>query len=442
MSSIVLQPRYEVGDLAGTEPLWSGDVIVVGGGSAGCAAAIASARGGARTLLVEASGFLGGTGAAVLDTMYGFFAPADHEHHVVGGIGWELVSGLLADGTAFRRPNTYGAGTGITYDPEYLKIAWDDLLGRAGAELLSHTLARAVVRSRGAVCGVVVETRSGSHWLRASAIVDATGDADIAWKAGAALEVPAADRRVQPLTATFRVGGVDPSAVSTPDLHRAMHEAAESGDYRLPRREGSVHRTTVPHSVHTNLTRVSGVDPTDPWQLSAAETEGRRQVVEYMRFLRERVPAFAESHLLGTGVRIGVRETRRLVGRHVLTRDDVMSARRFDDEIALCGAPLEDHDGGEKTIWEYIGGAGPNSATYGVPLRSLLPLNTPGLIVAGRCLSATHDAHASVRSIAQCIATGEAAGTTAAIATGTGRQIAEVESAEVRERLLANGAVL
>lgn len=441
MTSPVLRTLVERADIE-EQPLWSGDVIVVGGGSAGCAAAVAAARSGARTLVIESQGFFGGTAAAVLDTMYGFFAPGDENRNVVGGIGWELATGLLERGHAFLRPNTYGAGTGVTYDPEYLKMAWDALLTSCGATQLSHTLARAVVIDGGALVGVIIETKAGPAWVHAHTIVDASADAEIAWRSGAALEVPTDERRVQPLTATFRVGGVDPAAVTTPELHAAMRDASESGAYALPRREGSVHRTTIPRSVHTNLTRVSGIDPTDPWQLSAAETEGRRQVTEYMRFLTERVPAFRDAHLLGTGVRIGVRETRRLVGRYVLTRDDVLGARRFDDEIALCGAPLEDHDGGDSTIWEYIGGDGPNAATYGVPLRCLLPVDVRGLIVAGRCLSATHDAHASARSIAQCIATGEAAGTAAALAAASSIDVGDVDAGDVRRALLANGAVL
>lgn len=442
MTAPLLRAVVDVAEFDDAEPIWSGDVLVVGGGSAGCAAAVASARAGAATLIVEAKGFFGGTAAGVLDTMYGFFPPGDEVHNVVGGIGWQLASRLLGDGHAFLRPNTYGAGTGVTYDPEYLKMTWDELLVDSGATMLTHVLARTVVVEHGAVVGVVLETKSGAVWVRARTVVDATADAEVAWRAGAALEMPSSRRRVQPLTATFRVGGVAPESVTTADLHAAMREAAASGAYTLPRREGSVHRTTIPGSLHTNLTRVSGVDPTDPWQLSAAETEGRRQVGEYLRFLKDRVPAFHDSYLLGVGTWIGVRETRRLLGRYVLTREDVLAARRFDDEIALCGAPLEDHDGGDRTIWEYIGGNGPTGATYGVPLRCLLPVDVPGLIVAGRCLSATHDAHASVRSIAQCIATGEAAGVAASLAASEEIDVGQVSAVDVRRELISNGAVL
>ncbi|NJP97451.1 FAD-dependent oxidoreductase [Nonomuraea sp. FMUSA5-5] len=420
--------------------LWQGDVVVVGGGSAGCAAAVAAARSGARTLLVEAAGFLGGTGAAVLDTFYGFYAPGRADR-VVGGIGWELCERLLGWEQAFERPNTYGAGTGVTYEPEALKLAWDELAGEAGAETLLHATACRVVMDGDRIAGLVAETKAGSGRITANVFVDASGDAEIAWRAGAAVERPDGEQRVQPLTATFRLGGVDLTATPTAELHRLMREAAESGEYALPRTEGSAHRTVLPGVVHTNMTRVSDVNPLDPWELSEAEREGRRQVREYVRFLRERVPGYERAYLMGVCARIGVRESRRLIGRHVLTRDDVLSGRRFPDEIAQCGAPIEDHAAGSSTIWRYVGGE-PAGLTYGVPYRCLLPLDVAGLLVAGRCLSATHDAHASVRSMAQCMAMGQAAGTAAAIAAGSGRPPAGIDVAELRTVLETDGALL
>jgi hypothetical protein len=414
--------------------LWDGDVAVVGGGSAGCAAAVAAARRGATTLLIEAAGFLGGTGAAVLDTAYGFYAPGAAGTRVVGGIGWELAGRLLERGQAFERPNTYGAGTGVTYEPEALKLAWDELTAEAGVSVLLHATATEVVREGTRLTGLVVQTKAGPRLVTARSMVDASGDAEVAWRAGAAVSRPA-EERVQPMTATFRLGGVDVDRLSTAELHERLSKA---DGYRLPRLDGSVHRTVLPGVVHTNLTRV-GADPTDPWQLSAAEAEGRRQVAEYVRFLVNEVPGYEHAYLLTSSVRIGVRESRRLRGRYLLTRSDVLGARDFPDAIARCGAPLEDHAAGDSTIWAYVGGE-PSGKTYGIPYRCLLPAELDNLAVAGRCLSATHDAHASVRSIAQCLALGQAAGTAAALAPDG--EVAVVDPTRLRTELRADGALL
>lgn len=435
--------RLNPTDAAAVPEIWSGDVAVIGGGSAGCSAAVVAARHGASTLLVEGGGFLGGTASAVLDTMYGFF-PVGSDDRVVGGIGWEVANSLLEAHEAVLRTNTYGAGTGVTYEPEALKVEWDARVLAAGVTPLLHARLSSVVMDGHTVVGIVVQTRRGPYRVTAKRFIDATGDAEAAWMAGCSLEMPEAKRRVQPLTTTFRVGGVGTPA-KTAELHRLMAEAHASGDYTLPRLEGSAHYTVLPGVYHTNMTRVSGIDPTNPWAATAAEIEGRKQASEYARFLRDRVPGYEESYLLNTSVWIGTRETRRLVGRYVLTRDDVIQARQFDDAIALCGAPIEDHDGGAATIWQYVGvdkGEEPAGQTYGVPFRCLVPVEVDGLVVAGRSLSATHTAHASARSIAQCMSYGHAAGAAAALSILAGVAIADVDVQQLRTALIADGVLL
>jgi FAD dependent oxidoreductase len=442
--------RYRPDEVVDVPEIWSGDVVVVGGGSAGCAAAVAAARAGARTLLVESGAFLGGTGARVLDTFYGFYAPGSAER-VVGGIGWEVCRRLFEREMAFERPNTYGAGTGVTYEPEALKVVWAELVDGARADLLLHALATAVllVDDAGAtpasvIAGLIVETRAGPRRVRATTVVDASGDAEVAWRAGAALDRSLDVRERQPGTVTFRVGGVAPNPAGKRELHAAMRAAAASGEYALPRLEGSVHRTCLPGVWHTNMTRVAGYDVTDPWQLTAAELEGRRQAQEYVRFLAERVPGFDDAYLLTTSTRLGIRESRKLVGQYVLTRDDVIGAADFPDAIARCGAPVEDHAAGSGTLWEYVGSGTqePTGKTYGIPFRCLLPSGVGGLVVAGRCLSATHDAHASVRSMGQCMAMGQAAGAAAALAGQADVPVASVDIGTLRDHLRADGALL
>ena len=172
--------------------------------------------------------------------------------------------------------------------------------------------------------------------------------------------------------------------------------------------------------------------------LTRAEVEGRRQVREYHRFLRDCVPGFEEAVVVATSPAIGVRESRRVIGDYRLTREDVLAGHRFPDDIALCGAPIEDHGPGGGTTWDYV----PDGGVYGIPFRTLLPAGLDGLIVAGRCFSATHDAHASARSMATCMAMGQAAGTAAALAVAGWRDPRELDVAVLRDRLRADGAVL
>jgi hypothetical protein len=186
------------------------------------------------------------------------------------------------------------------------------------------------------------------------------------------------------------------------------------------------------------MTRIPNVDATDPEQLTRAEVEGRRQVREYARFLRDRVPGFETSVVVATSPAIGIRESRRIHGDYVLTRQDVLGGRRFDDEIALCGAPIEDHHAGGDTDWQYVHGSG----VYGVPYRTLLPVGIEGMLVAGRCFSSTHDAHASARSMATCMAMGQSAGTAAALAVEAGDTPRGVDPTALRERLRSDGALL
>ncbi len=417
------------------------DVLVVGAGAAGSAAAISATRAGARTLLVDRLAFMGGTSTAVLDTFYAFYTPGESPRRVVGGIGWEVVQRLTEAGVAFERPNTYGAGTGVTYDQEALKVLWERLAEDAGVDLLLHTWATGVRVDAGRISAVRLWNKGGERWIEAAVVIDASGDADVCAMAGVEYDNAQKQGKVQSLSTLFKLANVDverASSVKKAELWEHMRQAAESGDYRLPRIEGSWHRTPFAGVVLIHMTRIPNVDATDPEQLTRAEVDGRRQVQEYARFLRDRVPGFEASVVVATSPAIGVRESRRVHGDYRLTRSDVLTGKRFADEIALCGAPIEDHHAGGDTDWQYVGEAG----IYGIPYRSLLPAGIDGLLVAGRCFSATHDAHASARSMATCMAMGQAAGIAAALAVAQASTPRSLSADAVRERLVADGALL
>ncbi|HET7640698.1 MAG TPA: FAD-dependent oxidoreductase, partial [Ktedonobacteraceae bacterium] len=339
--------------------------------------------------------------------------------------------------------NTYGAGTGITYDPETLKMVWEDLAQEAGVHLLYHTFCTDVITAGNGrrVTGIVVDGKRGLLRINAKQVVDTTGDADVCYRAGAPYEKAGELEAAQTLTTTFRLANVDmekANAVKKGELHALMREANASGKYRLPREEGSIHRTPVGGVMLAIMTRMDGYDPTDPVSLTAAEIEGRRQAREYIRFLVDNVPGYKDARLIALSTQIGIRETRRVYGDYRLTAEDVMEARKFPDTIGQCGAPIEDHHGGKDTKWRYI----PDSGVYDIPFRTLLPQGLDNVLVAGRCFSATHEAHASCRSMGQCMAMGEAAGTAAALCVQLKKDPRELAVDLLQQRLLANGAVL
>ena len=429
--------------------LASADIVVVGSGSAGSPAAIAAARAGASVVLIEKQAFLGGTSTAVLDTFYGFYTPGEAPWKVVGGISDDVVVGLRLLGPVVERPNTHGAGTGITYHPEHLKVVWEQLAAESGVGVLLHAFVQDAVVRDGRVEEVVVATKAGLVRIAGRVFVDASGDADLCAFAGFGYEQAGELAPAQTLTTTFRLANVDlvrRGRLSKEDLHRRMAEAAASGEYDLPRREGSDHVTPVEGMTATVMTRLASfeerdgriVNAADPELLSRREIEGRRQALEYVRFLVERVPGYERAALASLSAQVGVRETRRVQGDYRLTGEDVLAARQFDDQVGLCGAPIEDHHGGADTRWQYL----PAGQAVGIPYRTLLVRDAANVLVAGRCFSATHDAHAAVRSMAQCMAMGQAAGTAAALAVVHGQDPRDLAPDRLRDRLRLDGAIL
>jgi hypothetical protein len=424
------------------------DVLVVGAGTAGCCAALGAAMSPDLSVgLVERYGFLGGTSTQVLDTFYGFFTPGDAPRKVVGGIPDRVVDALDDAGAVFLRPNTYGAGAGVNYNPERLKLVWDQILARAGVRVWLHSiLVDAETDAAGRIIGVVLWSKSGFRRVKARRFVDASGDADLCHLAAIPCEKAGELDPAQTLTTTFRMANVDLGAYEAAGgksmLMQKMEEAMEKRSHPLPRKAGSLHAMNAAGCISTVAVRVADLDPTDPVEMTAAEIEGRRQAFVYEDFLRACVPGFAGSHIIGLSHQIGVRETRRVYGEYRLTREDCLCAARFEDGIALCGAPIEDHraaaGGEEETVWAYV----PDGGVYDIPYRTLVPAGRDEIWVAGRCFSATHDAHASCRSMGQTMSLGAAAGMAAALSLESGSGALSLDVPTLRDRLRNSGAVL
>lgn len=443
--------------MGATDEIWSSiphhghfDVAVVGSGSAGSIAAIAAARLGSRVLLIEKLPFLGGNSTAVLDTFYGFYAPGSKPFRVVDSIPKEVVTSLRRLGPVVERPNTYGAGTGVTYNADHLKVVWEHLALEAGVSVLLHTSLQDVKVVDGRVTALLLATKAGLCQVSADSYVDASGDADLSYFAGFGYELAGELSPAQTLTTTFRMVNVNHAERKTlnkEQLHELMKTAAEEG-YDLPRRDGSDHITPVEGMIATVMTRLDSTtrdeqgilhSVLEPDNLTRAEIVGRRQAIEYVRFLTDRVPGYEKASLVGLSTQIGLRETRRVYGDYRVTREDVLSARQFDDQIALCAAPIEDHHSGDGTEWAYL----PEGKAAGIPLSSLIIRDAQNVMVAGRCFSATHDAHASIRSMAQTMAMGQAAGTTAALSSQLSSGIVrDISTSIIRDTLRAGGAIL
>lgn len=432
------------------------DVVVIGGGPAGILAAAAAVDSGARCLLVERYGFLGGMGTAAGVTNFcGLHANVHGEHRrVVHGIADELLERMRAlDG--LNEPHlVLGKILAQAYDMSAYKCAADALLTARGVQLLFHALAVGVVfRDSGPLDAVVVETKSGRGAVRGRVFVDCSGDGDIAHLAGVPMAKGDDDGGLLFPTMMFRVGNVD--AARAGDAWRTipvlMAEAEAAGDYAFPRKGAIVRPQKHASEWRVNVTQLktadgSAVDGTDAWSLSAGEVEGRRQVVDYLRFLRDRVPGFEDAYALDIAPQLGIRETRRLIGEAVLTGDDVLGCADFDDAIGVNGWPLEQHVAGD-VRWGFP--PIPESRGFNqLPYRMLVPRRaTAGgvdnLLVAGRCASMTHDGQSAARVSGACFVMGQAAGTAAAMAAmaadGCGA-LGTVGVARLRETLARHGA--
>jgi len=441
------------------------DVLVVGGGNAGCAAAIAAARHGARTLLVERYGFLGGTATAAMVGPWMTFHSGNER--IVGGIAEEIVERLMLKGGSpghLHDSSDYVA-TITPFDPEIHKALLLEMMREAGVTLLLHAYFLSCEVDGASVTGATFATIGGTRAFRARVVIDATADALVAASAGVPTQQGDERGRVQPATLIFRLSHVNleklaeyvrnnpdeirsslPVEQRTPaaltavaGLHTLWQRARDEGIVDVPRELVSFFISPYPDEVTVNMTRVVDVDPLDPDDLTRAEIESRLQTVQLFNFFRRCVPGFENSRIAATGTQVGIRESRRIVGRYTFTRDDVLAGRKFEDAVARSAYPIDVHNPtGSGTKTERLA----PGDSYQIPYRCLVPINREQLLVAGRCISTTHEALASTRLTPTVMALGQAAGTAAAFACERGIRVGEIDARALRAQLAADGVLL
>lgn len=411
------------------------DVLVCGAGSAGAITAIAAARNGARTVLLEKSGFCGGICVgSLVHSLDGIRNCRNYEQFVVGGIGAELVHRLEVTGGMATHDNP---PEGVEFNPEAFKLIADDMLEEAGVEVLYHLFAAAVVRESAEVSAVIAAGKEGFWEIRAKQVVDATGDGDVAAFAGAEFEQHA---EMQAMSMHFRIGGVTPG-IHWDEIEKECRIAVDAAYAagRSPKYGGPWIIRIRDGEVTANCTRLYG-DGVNTADLSKAEKEGRRDMMKIIQILRDSAPHFQDAYLLAAASQIGVRETRRIHGDYQITGADILACRRFDDVVAMGSWPIDIHPADGRV------GVHPHKENppepYQIPLGCLLVRGFDNLLVAGRCISTTHEAHGSTRVSGTAMALGQAAGTMAAMACEHGGAPRKVSVQSLQDRLRRQGAIL
>jgi hypothetical protein len=411
------------------------DVLVCGGGSAGLAAAIASARGGASTILLERHGFCGGICvSALVHTFDGVRNCRNYDQFVVGGVPMEVINELCKFNGLATEDNPPEC---LTFDPEALKSVADQMLRRAGVRMLYHLFAVGAIREGDGIRGVIAAGKEGLWEITARQVIDTTGDGDVSCFAGAPYEK---DPQMQAMSQHFRIGGLKGDR-SWRELEsccrKAMDDAYAAG--LAPKYGGPWIIRIRPGEITLNCTRLYG-DGARTEDLTRNEIEGRGDMFAVWNIFRNALPEFRDSFILASGVQIGVRETRRILGDYQITAGDIQAGRQFDDAIALGSWPIDIHPVDGRV------GVHPHKENppepYQIPARVLMARGPVNLLVAGRCMSATHEAHGSTRVSGTAMAVGQAAGAFAAMAARESRTLRSVPVADLQNELLKQGAVL
>ena len=441
---------------------FSCDVLVLGGGPAGFCAAVAAARTGADTLLVEANGCCGGMATMGLVGPFMTCYDKSGENMIIRGLFEELVDRLVAEDGAIH-PSKVRAGTAFTswivvghdhvtpFDPEVLKCVMDDMLIEAGVHVLYHTSFVEPVIDGRRITGVIVSSKAGLQKISAETVIDCTGDADVAFRSGVSCENGNSELGItQPATLFFRIGNVDTEkleadidanrdnfyrkdGVNYRSLHWRVSEARENGDWSLKRVSIGLFRGVRPDEFSINTSRIMGVDATSNESLTSGEMEGRRQVKEIFRFFRKYVPGCENAKLLSTASTLGIRESRHIRGKHVLTSDEILNGTVPEDAVFVASNSVDVHGRFGPMSNEYT--PIEHGEYYGVSYGCLVPDGIDALLVAGRSVSATSEAAGAIRVMPPCMALGQAAGTAAALCVREHCTPAELDTRKLRAAL-------
>ena len=425
------------------------EVVVLGGGPAGIAAAVAAARAGRRTLLIERYGFLGGMGTAAGVTNFCGLHANVHGgmHRVVQGVASELLTRIDRLGGLNAPHLILGKILAQAYDTAAYKIAADDLVAAHKVELLFHALGAGVVmHDDRRIHALMVETKAGRQAVTASLFIDCSGDGDLAAWAGAAFEVGDNAGSMLFPSMMFRLNGIDPEKAGEAwrTIPALMEQAEAAGTHKFPRKAAIVRpqRSGIEWRVNfTQLARADGkaINGLEPDELTRGEIDGRRQAVEAFAFLRT-VPGFEKSYIVDLPPQLGIRETRRVIGGHMLSGEDVLGCASFDDSIGVNGWPMEQHVAGD-VIFKFP--PIPESRGFNeLPYRMLVPEGLDNLLVAGRCASMTHEGQSAARVSGGCFVMGEAAGTAAALALGGNTNPRDIAVEKLQQQLTRQGAFI
>ena len=436
------------------------DVLVVGGGPSGIIAALAAAQDGANVALAEKRTFPGGNLTIGLPVL-GFLSQAGEQ--IIKGLPQEFIDRLKAANAASEHQACPLHMSFTLIDPEAVKPIALEMLTESGVDITLDSSCAGVVMDGARLRGIITEGKSGRETILVKVVIDCTGDGDVAFRAGVSCEKGDERGGMQPPTLMFCMAGVDTeklrfSICSEPEtydidhippdyfahnrrfivvgLRKLIGKARQAG-LSIPTDRTILITGLREGEVWVNMTRVRGIDGTDQRSLSAGEIQAAGQIDDIRNYLISYVPGFEKAFLTRTAPFLGIRETRRIVGRYVMTRQDILGCRRFDDAIAVGSYPVDLHSpDDEDCTLEWCGDC------YDIPYRSLLPQGVENLLVAGRCISTTHEAMAAIRVMSTCMAMGEAAGRAAALAVRKDISPSAVDVTKLRNQLLARGAYL